>query len=180
MTSVTALARERIQIGGIVLATGNAAMNAITAPKSARAEPARRFCADSPPAGFSDLRRRSLALETRPSRDRRRRRALRRDGLDLPWPAHALARAKVSKILQAQLRAAVLQRWSVVCREDREVACPAHDIASTGDERAAAVAAGGGRGEHVLGARSQPVIESFAGSRPRSWRTSCVIGCPTC
>ena len=33
MTSVTALAGERIQIGGIVLATGNAAMNAITAPK---------------------------------------------------------------------------------------------------------------------------------------------------
>jgi len=33
VTSVTALAGERIQIGGIVLATGNAAMNAITAPK---------------------------------------------------------------------------------------------------------------------------------------------------
>ena len=45
-----------------------------------------------PSAGLSDLRQRSLALETRPSRDRRRRRVVRRDGLDLhglltPWLA---------------------------------------------------------------------------------------------
>ena len=46
----------------------------------------------------------------------------------LPRPVHALARAKVSKILQARLRAAVLQRQPVVCREDREVARAADDV----------------------------------------------------
>src|SRR3954449_418690 len=123
-------------------------------PKIIRAEPPRRLRAAIPPAGLPDLRQRSLALETRPSRDRRRRRVVRRDGLDLPWPAHALARAKVSKILQARLRAAVLQRQPVVRRKDREVARPAHDVASTGNERAVAVAAGGGRDEHGVGPTS--------------------------
>jgi hypothetical protein len=69
-------------------------------PKTISAEPPRRFCADIPPAELPDLRQRSLALETRPSRNRRRCRVVRRDGLDLPWPAHALARAKVSKFFK--------------------------------------------------------------------------------
>ena len=72
----------------------------------------------------------------------------------LPRPVHALARAKISKTLQARLRAAVLQRRPVVCRKDREVARPAYDVASTGDERAVAVAAGGGSDEHGVGPTS--------------------------
>jgi hypothetical protein len=48
-------------------------------------------------------------------------------------------------MLQEQLGPAVLQRQPVVYRKDREVARPAHDVASTGDERDVAVTAGGGR-----------------------------------
>ena len=63
-----------------------------------------------------------------------------------PWKMPAcVARAKVSKILQAELRAAVLRCQPVVCRKDREVAGAAHGIAATGVERAVAVVAGGER-----------------------------------
>ena len=66
-------------------------------------------------------------------------------GLLTPWLA-----PKFPKLLEAQLRAAVLQCQPVVCRKDREVARPAHDVASTGDERAVAVAAGGGGDEYEV------------------------------
>ena len=66
-------------------------------------------------------------------------------GLLTPWLA-----PKFSKIPQAQLRAAVLQRRPLVCREDREVARAAHDVTATGDERAVAVAVGSGRDEYAV------------------------------
>ena len=71
-------------------------------------------------------------------------------GLLTPWLAPRFPRN-----LQTQLRAAVLRCRPVVYREDREVARPTHDIAAAGDERAVAVAAGGGRDEYALGSATR-------------------------
>src|SRR4051794_1210552 len=57
-------------------------------------------------------------------------------------PAGAVAGAKIPGPIQARLRAAVLRRRPVVRREDRALADAAGDLAATGDERDAAVTAG--------------------------------------
>ena len=150
MTSVTALAGERIQIGGIVLATGNAAMNAITAPKPRSLNRLEGFALTAILQGFPTFAAAALLLKL-----------ARHEiaggvvlfvvtasifhGLFTPWLA-----PKFPKFFKHSYEPLFFNTGLSLCRKDREVARPAHDIAATGDERADAVAAGCGCGGHAL------------------------------
>ena len=129
---------------------GAAAMNAIAAPKSSTQNRLEGFALTAILQGFPSFAAAALLLK------------LARHDIAggvvlfvvltsvLPRPVHALARAEISKVLQAWLRAAVLQRRPVVFGKDREVARAADDVGATGDERADAGAAGGGRDEYEV------------------------------
>ena len=121
----------------IVLAedfSGDAAMNAIAAPKSSAQNRLEGFVLTALFQGFPTFAAAALLLKLARHEIAGGAGAVRRDGLDLPRPVHALARTEISKVLQAQLRAAVLQREPVVRRKAREMAHAAHGIAATGDD----------------------------------------------
>ena len=81
-----------------------------------------------------------------------------------PWLARTFPKRFVHR-----LRAAVLRRQPALHRKDRALAHPAGDLAATGDQRDAAVAAGGGGRERGVRAvvRSPQERNSLARRQPR-------------
>ena len=147
-------------------------MDAITTPKSPQANRLEGFaltaCSRAP-----DLRRRRADAQAgRQPRNRRRptapRSSLLSPALFFALITPALGR-KIPEPVQAWLRAAVLRRQPALRRKDRALAHPARDLAATGDQRDAAVAAGGGRGEcgvrlrHPVGIATATEIPGSAG-----------------
>ena len=125
-------------------------MTAITTPKSPQANRLEGFVLTALFQALPLRRRRAGAQAHRQPRNCRhalRRRDFRRAGLAFFALIMPSLGAEIPEPLQARLRAAVLRRQPVLRRKDRALAHPAGDFAATGDQRDAAVAAGGGGGE---------------------------------